>query len=168
MALVVNTGESGEVDVESTLKIDPNNLSQEAAHQASQYAYWAALAKSSAERAERCKTELEVLEAQLGEKKREVCSASGEKVTEAKILQMIKLDPLYKAKKDELAGCRKDAGIMSSIETAFASRQHMITGMIKLHLAELGGDVSVKAQTSGGTWNGQKEFKGSGGDQEEA
>ena len=77
-------------DVESDLRIDPNNLSEEAAQQGAKYAYYAAVAEEAMADVERLKNEKELRIAELAKEMRAKLQAAGEKITEIRVEQMVK------------------------------------------------------------------------------
>ena len=110
----------------SLVKVDSNNLKEEASQQPGLYAYWstqAALAEAVAAQAE---LELDALEAQLYETYGKQLKEQGLRITEKSIETNIKKDPTFTEKSMELIEWKTVAKILRERATALRQRSLMI------------------------------------------
>jgi len=131
-------------DVESDLRIDPNNLSEEAAQQGAKYAYYAAVAEEAMADVERLKNEKELRIAELAKEMRAKLQAAGEKITEIRVEQMVKQDARYQRVQEALIEAQRKAGVLRAIEKAFSQRKDMIWVMAMLASREMNAKVAIE------------------------
>jgi len=133
-----------EASVENDLKIDPNNLSEEASQQGAKYAYYAAIAEEAIAEVERLKNEKELRVAELAKEKRAELQAAGQKVVEIRVEQMVKQDIRYQRVQEALIEAQRKAGVLRAVEKAFSQRKDMIWVMAMLANREMNAKVAIE------------------------
>ena len=115
-------------------KLDPTQLDLAACVQGEMFFHWAEQAVAARRQVDRAKLNLELVESQRAmEIRNEPQNYGLQKVTEAGIKEMVKVQTDYREAADHLLDARHESGLLDAAVTAMEQRKRMIEVLITLH-----------------------------------
>jgi len=117
----------------AAMKIDPNDLTEEASSHSATFARLAVLAEEASSHARFLKKKLDLQGAELDSKVRRGIEDAGEKVTEAKVDRDIATSDEIIDIKDALDKAERAAGILAALRQSLIHRKDMIMELMRDH-----------------------------------
>lgn len=134
--------------LQEDLKISRADVDVSMRDQAGLYGHYAQISMRAGLSADRKKSELEILEAQVDEELRNKAADEGVKITEASLAKKILLDSRVQAKRYELNKAKAEAALAKEALEALKMRRDMLVQIGKDRREEMLGDVRVQAHDS--------------------
>jgi len=114
-----------------TMKIDPNNLSDEASNHAALFSRWAVLRAEAAANGRFLKRRLDLRRAEVDSEVRHALDVQGEKITEAKVTRGVETEQTVVAYTEELTDAERVVDILNSVCQALVHRREMIAELMR-------------------------------------
>lgn len=118
-------------DLLDTMKIDPNNLAEEASDHAAFFSRWAVLRAEAAGNARFLKRRLDLRRAEADGEVRSSLDISGEKITEAKVQTGIDQTSEVIKYTEDLTDAERVSDILNAVCQALVHRREMIAELLR-------------------------------------
>lgn len=134
-------------ELQEDLKFSEHNIDDAMMNQASLYSHYATQGAKAQLQADRCKSQLELIEALIDKELRDEAAENGTKITEAALTKAVKLDSRYQKAVANVSESKMIASMTKSTTEAFGQRRDMLVQIGKDLREERLGELRIRANT---------------------